>query len=399
MRLIKTIDDINVANRKVLVRSDLNVPMQNGKISDTARILRSIPTINALASKGARVIIISHLGRPGGKRTPELSLKPVAEALEIIINRRVVFGKDCIGPDAQKAIDTALTDEVVLLENLRFYNAEEDNDESFADQLAALADIYINDAFSCAHRAHASTEAISRRLPSAAGILMQAELDALSSSLELPAHPLAAIVGGAKISTKMAVLGYLVERVDQLIIGGGMANTFLFAGGYDIGNSLCEVNMADQACKILEKAISEKCEVVLPSDAIVANDFVKGATTKHVSINAIPKTSMILDIGPASIHNLKQRLAVCKTVVWNGPLGAFETEPFDLGTNEVAAEVALLTKAGKLLSVAGGGDTISALKNARVIDDFSYVSAAGGAFLEWLEGRTLPGVAALLQNQ
>ena len=395
MSTFKTLDDLDVQGCKVLVRSDFNVPIHNGKVQDTSRIVRSLPTLNTLIDKGARVIVISHFGRPKGQVEPEMSLKPVAKALENVLGRNVIFGDDCIGATAQKAIDKASSSDVVLLENLRFHSGEESNEDFFADQLAALADIYINDAFSCAHRAHASTDAIARRLPAAAGVLMRAELDALSTSLESPAHPVAAIVGGAKISTKMAVLGHLIKRVDQLIIGGGMANTFLFASGVDIGQSLCEKNMAHQATKIMEKAAAENCEVVLPFDVIVASEFTEGASTETVLIEAVPGDCMILDIGPASIADLKRRLLDCKTVVWNGPLGAFELAPFDLGTNALAQEAARLTEAGKLLSVAGGGDTISALKNADCIDSFSYVSTAGGAFLEWLEGRTLPGVAAL----
>ena len=396
MSTFKTLDDLEVQGCKVLVRSDLNVPIQNGKILDNSRIVRSLPTLNTLIEKGAKVIVISHFGRPKGQVVPEMSLKPVAKALENVLGRNVIFGDNCIGATAQKAIDKASSNDVVLLENLRFHSGEECNADVFADQLAALADIYINDAFSCAHRAHASTDAIARRLPTAAGALMRAELDALSTSLESPAHPVAAIVGGAKISTKMAVLGHLIKRVDQLIIGGGMANTFLFASGVNIGKSLCEKNMAHQATKILKKATAENCEVVLPFDVIVAPEFTEGASTQTVLIEAVPRDCMILDIGPASISDLKRRLLDCKTVVWNGPLGAFELAPFDLGTNALAQEAARLTETGSLLSVAGGGDTISALKNADCIDGFSYVSTAGGAFLEWLEGRTLPGVAALL---
>ena len=284
---------------------------------------------------------------------------------------------------------------VVVLENLRFHAGEEKNDDAFADQLAALADVYVNDAFSCAHRAHASIDAIAKRLPTAAGRLMQTELEALSNALEAPTHPVAAVVGGAKISTKMAVLGHLVERVDQIVIGGGMANTFLFALSFDVGKSLCEQDMAKQAREIMEKAAAEGCEVVLPVDVVVADKFVEGASSETVPVGVVPADSMILDIGPASIDDLKQRLSGCKTVVWNGPLGAFEISPFDLGTNAVARETARLTEAGQLLSVAGGGDTVAALANADAIDRFSYVSTAGGAFLEWLEGRALPGVAAL----
>ena len=395
MSTFKTIDDLDVQGRKVLVRCDLNVPMRDGNVSDTTRIDRSLPTLRDLMDKGAKVIVMSHFGRPKGQVVPEMSLKPVAAALEKAIGKPVVTATDCVGEAAEKAIAAAGDGEIVMLENLRFHAEEEKNDAAFADQLAALGDIYVNDAFSCAHRAHASTEAIARRLPTAAGRLMEAELSALAGALENPAHPVAAVVGGAKISTKMAVLGHLIERVDQLVIGGGMANTFLFAQGVAVGKSLCEPDMADQARDIMEKAAAAGCEVVLPIDAVVAKEFAEGAASETVPVEAVPDDAMILDVGPASIDDLKQRLAGCKTVVWNGPLGAFEISPFDMGTNAVAREAARLTVEGLLLSVAGGGDTVAALANAGAVEQFSYVSAAGGAFLEWLEGRTLPGVAAL----
>ena len=395
MFAFKTLDDLDVQGRKVLVRADLNVPMRDGNVSDTTRIDRSLPTLNDLLDKGAKVIVVSHFGRPKGQAVPEMSMKPVAAALEKTIGRTVVFGTDCVGKVARKAIDSTEMGGIVVLENLRFHAGEEKNDDAFADQLAALADVYVNDAFSCAHRAHASIDAIAKRLPTAAGRLMQTELEALSNALEAPTHPVAAVVGGAKISTKMAVLGHLVERVDQIVIGGGMANTFLFALSFDVGKSLCEQDMAKQAREIMKKASAEGCEVVLPVDVVVADKFVEGASNETVPVGVVPADSMILDIGPASIDDLKQRLSGCKTVVWNGPLGAFEISPFDLGTNAIARETARLTEAGQLLSVAGGGDTVAALANADAIDRFSYVSTAGGAFLEWLEGRALPGVAAL----
>ena len=395
MSTFKTIDDLDVRGRKVLVRCDLNVPMRDGNVSDTTRIDRSLPTLCDLMDKGAKVIVMSHFGRPKGQVVPEMSLKPVAAALEKAIGKPVVTATDCVGEAAENAIAAAGNGDIVMLENLRFHAEEEKNDAAFADQLAALGDIYVNDAFSCAHRAHASTEAIARRLPTAAGRLMEAELSALAGALENPAHPVAAVVGGAKISTKMAVLGHLIERVDQLVIGGGMANTFLFAQGVAVGKSLCEPDMADQARDIMEKAAAAGCEVVLPIDAVVAKEFAEGAASETVPVEAVPDDAMILDVGPASIDDLKQRLAGCKTVVWNGPLGAFEISPFDMGTNAVAREAARLTVEGSLLSVAGGGDTVAALANAGAVEQFSYVSTAGGAFLEWLEGRTLPGVAAL----
>jgi len=394
----KTIDELDVAGKRVLVRADLNVPMKDGLVSDATRIERSLPTLRDLRAKGAQVIVLSHFGRPNGQRNPELSLKPVAAALETALGSKVVFGTDCIGDAAVNAIASASSDEIIVLENLRFHAGEERNDAAFADALAGLADCYVNDAFSCAHRAHASTEAVARRLPAAAGRLMQAELAALETALGNPERPVAAVVGGAKISTKMAVLGNLAARVDQLIIGGGMANTFLSANGVEVGTSLCETDMADQARAIMADATAAGCEVVLPIDAAVAKAFKEGAASESVPVEAVPTDAMILDIGPASIDDLVQRLGRCRTVVWNGPMGAFEISPFDTGTNAVAREAARLTGAGKLLSVAGGGDTVAALANAGVADGFSYVSTAGGAFLEWLEGKPLPGVAALSEN-
>jgi phosphoglycerate kinase len=395
MTAFKTIDDMDLQGRRVLVRADLNVPMRDGNVSDTTRIDRTVPTLEDLIKKGAKVIVISHFGRPKGQRVPEMSLKPVAAALEKAAGRHVVFGSDCVGEAAEKAIAKAGPDDIVVLENLRYYAEEEKNDAAFSDKLAQLADVYVNDAFSCAHRAHASTEGIARRLPTAAGRLMQAELDALGRALEKPTHPVAAVVGGAKISTKMAVLGHLARKVDQLIIGGGMANTFLFAQGCDVGKSLCEKDMAEDARKIMEEAGAAGCEVVLPIDAVVAAEFAAGAANETVPVGSVPADKMILDVGPATVDDLKARLASCKTLVWNGPLGAFDISPFDLGTNAVAREAARLTAEGALVSVAGGGDTVAALANAGVVDAFSYVSTAGGAFLEWLEGQTLPGVAAL----
>ena len=379
----------------MLVRVDLNVPMHDGRVTDTTRIERTLPTIRDLQAKGAQVIVLSHFGRPRGQRKLEMSLQPVAIALQTSLGQKVAFGADCIGADAVAAIASADNGEVVVLENLRFHAGEEANDGTFAQAIADLADAYVNDAFSCAHRAHASTEAIACLLPAAAGRLMQTELEALSGALGNPERPVAAVVGGAKISTKMDVLGNLVSKVDQLVIGGGMANTFLFASGVDVGKSLSETDMADQAQDIMAKAAAEGCEIILPVDAKVAQTFEAGASSQTVSVDSVPTDSMILDLGPASINDLVQRLGRCRTVVWNGPLGAFEISPFDAGTNAVARETARLTQDGFLLSVAGGGDTVAALANAGVVDHFSYVSTAGGAFLEWLEGKTLPGVAAL----
>ena len=379
----------------MLVRVDLNVPMHDGLVTDTTRIERTLPTIRDLQAKGAQVIVLSHFGRPRGQRKLEMSLQPVAVALQTSLGQNVAFGADCIGADAVAAIASADNGEVVVLENLRFHAGEEANDGTFAQAIADLGDAYVNDAFSCAHRAHASTEAIACLLPAAAGRLMQTELEALSGALGNPERPVAAVVGGAKISTKMDVLGNLVSKVDQLIIGGGMANTFLFASGVDVGKSLSETDMADQAQDITANAAAEGCEIILPVDAKVAQTFEAGASSQTVSVDSVPTDSMILDLGPASINDLVQRLGRCRTVVWNGPLGAFEISPFDAGTNAVARETARLTQDGCLLSVAGGGDTVAALANAGAVDHFSYVSTAGGAFLEWLEGKTLPGVAAL----
>lgn len=395
MTTYKTIDDLDVTGQCVLVRCDLNVPMKDGNITDSTRIDRSLKTLKELSGKGAKVIVLSHFGRPKGQKVDALSLKPIAHTLGNALDRDVLFVPDCIGEVPQKAIADMSNGDIAMLENLRFHAAEEANDVDFAAQLSLLGDIYISDAFSCAHRAHASTEAIARLLPCAAGRLMQAELDALSGALENPEHPVAALVGGAKISTKMNVLGNLVAKTDVVIIGGAMANTFLYAQGIEVGKSLCEPDMADQAREILARAAESGCEVILPLDVAVAETFSEGTANRCVTLDAIPADWMVLDVGPASIQDLSNRLAECKTLVWNGPLGAFEISPFDSGTNAVAREVARLTKAGKLLSVAGGGDTVAALANAGVTDAFSYVSTAGGAFLEWLEGKDLPGIAVL----
>ena len=391
----KTIDDFDVKGKRVLVRADLNVPMRDGRVSDLTRLERTAPTILELARKGAKVVVLAHFGRPKGKVAPELSLKPVAEALGPIVGKPVLFAEDCVGPKAAAVVAGLKDGDVAVLENLRFHADEEKNDSAFAARLAELGQIYVNDAFSCAHRAHASTEAIAKLLPAAAGRLMQAELEALGRALEAPKRPLAALVGGAKISTKMEVLGHLASTVDVLIIGGGMANTFLFAAGVDVGKSLCEKDMAVQARAIRAQGEKRGCRIVLPTDAVVAREFKEGASSRTVALDAVPADSMILDVGPKSVAALSEILAGCHTLVWNGPLGAFEIPPFDAGTTAIAREAAKLTKAGQLLSVAGGGDTVAALVHAGVVEDFSYVSTAGGAFLEWLEGRDLPGVAIL----
>ena len=395
MSNFKTIDDMDVAGKKVLVRADLNVPMADGKPSDTTRIDRTVPTIRDLISRGAKVIVLSHFGRPKGQVVPEMSLKPVAVAMGAALGMDVAFASDTIG-DSAKEITNAMNDgDVAMLENVRFHAEETENDDGFASALAAIGDVYVNDAFSTAHRAHASTEALARKLPAAAGRLMQAELEALGGALGSPKKPVAAVVGGAKVSTKMEVLGNLSKKVDMIIIGGGMANTFLFANGHDVGASLCEKDMADDARKIVKTAAANGCEIVLPLDVVVAKEFAAGAPNKVVGIDEIPADMMALDIGPATIKDVEARLEGCKTLVWNGPFGAFEIAPFDAGTNAAAQAAARLTKAGTLLSVAGGGDTVAALAHAGAADDFTYISTAGGAFLEWIEGKTLPGVAAL----
>jgi phosphoglycerate kinase len=391
----RTLDGVEVAGKRVLLRADLNVPVRDGKITDLTRLERLCPTIRELSQKGARVIVCSHFERPKGKRVPEMSLAPVAAALGEVLGRKVRFADDCIGPAAQAVVDALGNGDIAVLENTRFYPGEEKNDPAFAAELAKLADIYVNDAFSSAHRAHASTEGVARLLPAYAGRLMQAELEALTSALESPQRPVAAIVGGSKVSTKLDLLGNLVRKVDMLVIGGAMANTFLAAQGKPVGKSLQEADMHATAREILAKAKAAGCDVVLPVDAVTAAKFEVNPPTHTVAVEAVPSGEMILDIGPDTVELVKQKLATVKTVVWNGPVGAFETAPFDVGTTAIAQAVAAATAAGKLRSVAGGGDTVSALRHAGVIDKISYVSTAGGAFLEWLEGKTLPGVAVL----
>jgi phosphoglycerate kinase len=391
----RTLDGVAVAGKRVLLRADLNVPVRDGKITDLTRLERLCPTIRELSTAGARVIVCSHFDRPKGKRVPEMSLAPVAAALGEVLGRKVGFADDCIGAPAQQAVEQMADGDVVVLENTRFYPGEEKNDPAFAAELAGLADIYVNDAFSAAHRAHASTEGVAKLLPAYAGRLMQAELEALEAALSRPVRPLAAIVGGAKVSTKLDLLGNLVGRVDMLVIGGAMANTFLAAQGFGVGKSLQEAEMHATARDILARAAAGKCEVLLPVDAVVATEFRPNPPTQTVPVNAVPDDAMILDVGPATVEILEERLSTVKTLVWNGPLGAFETPPFDAATVALALLIARQTRRGALLSVAGGGDTVSALRHAGVLDQMSYVSTAGGAFLEWMEGKTLPGVAAL----
>jgi phosphoglycerate kinase len=393
----KTIDSERVSGKRVLVRVDLNVPMKNGKVSDATRIERAAPTLKELADKGARVIVLSHFGRPDGKRVPEMSLQPLVEPLAKALGRPVAFAEDCVGPQAEAAVNALKPGEVLLLENLRFHAEEEKNDKGFAEQLSTLGDLYVNDAFSAAHRAHASTEGVAHRLPALAGRLMQAELEALNKALGHPKRPVCAVVGGAKVSTKLDLLGNLVSKVDKLIIGGGMANTFLLAQGIKVGKSLAEKDLGKTALEILDKAKAAKCEVLLPVDVVIAGEFKAGAPHRVVEATGCPDDQLILDVGPKSIALYEEHVRACATLVWNGPLGAFEMKPFDAGTVALARTVADLTASGKLLSVAGGGDTVAALAAAGVEEKFSYVSAAGGAFLEWMEGKTLPGVAALIR--
>lgn len=391
----KTLDDIEVKGKRVFVRADLNVPVKDGKVTDATRIVRSASTVAELRDKGAAVIVASHFGRPKGGPSAEFSLKPVADALAEALGTPVAFAEDCVGPVAEAAVAALKPGAVLLLENLRFHAEEEKNDAGFVAALAKLADLYVNDAFSSAHRAHASTEGLAHKLPAAAGRLMQAELEALAAVLEKPERPVTAIVGGAKVSTKLDLLGNLVARVDFLVIGGAMANTFLAAQGVAVGKSLCEHEMTDTALQVLETAKAKGCTIVLPTDVVVAGAFAAGAPSEVVPVDQVPADKMILDVGPVSVRTVVNRLAESKTLLWNGPFGAFEIKPFDAGTNGVARGAADLTKKGALVSVAGGGDTVAALGNAGVVDNLTYVSTAGGAFLEWLEGKTLPGVAAL----
>jgi len=394
----KTLDDLDVRGKRVLVRADLNVPMKNGAVTDATRIERQAPTVRELAEKGARVIGLSHFDRPKGKVVPEMSLKPIAGPLAKAVGRPVAFANDCVGEVAKKAVAGMRDGDILLLENTRFHAGEEKNDPVFAHAVAELGDIFVNDAFSAAHRAHATTEALAHLLPAAAGRSMQAELQHLAKALESPERPLMAVVGGAKVSTKIALLENLVKRVDVLVIGGAMANTFLAAQGHGIGKSLAERDQFGTANRILAAAKDAGATVLLPVDVVAAKEFKASAAHRVVGIDAVADDEMILDVGPATIDAFTVQLGTIRTLVWNGPFGAFETPPFDAGTNAAARAVAKRTREGVLVSVAGGGDTVAALAHAGVADDFTYVSTAGGAFLEWLEGRTLPGVAALIKS-
>jgi phosphoglycerate kinase len=394
MPSFRTLDDLDVNGKRVLVRVDLNAPMKDGKVTDATRIERMAPTIDEIARKGGKVVLLSHFGRPKG-RDPKETLKPLADEVASAIGRAVAFADDCVGEPAKAAVERLKAGDVLLLENTRFHAGEEKNDPAFARELAALGDVYVNDGFSVAHRAHASTAGVADLLPSYAGRSMQAELDALEKALVAPERPLAAIVGGAKVSTKLELLGNLIAKVNVLIIGGGMANTFLLALGKNIGKSLAERDLVPTARDIMTKAKAAGCEIVLPVDAVVARKFEANAPSRVIGVDEVADDEMILDIGPRSIEHAVSVLARVKTLVWNGPFGAFELEPFDNGTIEVAEAAAELTRAGKLVTVAGGGDTVAALNAAGATDRFSYVSTAGGAFLEWLEGKALPGVDIL----
>ena len=391
----KTLDDMDLDDKRVLVRVDINVPMQDGVVSDDTRIIRIVPTVRDILAAGGIPVLLAHFGRPKGQRRPEFSLQPLVVCLEQALGTPVMFAADCIGAGPAAALQALPKGEVLLLENTRYHAAEEANDPGFAAQIAKLGDIYCNDAFSAAHRAHASTEALARVLPSCAGRLMAAELDALETALGAPKHPVVAVVGGAKVSTKLALLSNLVTKVDHLVIGGGMANTFLAAQGHSVGTSLAEHDMTDTASDILARATATGCEIILPSDVVVAQEFAANAPHQTVAINLCPADGMILDAGAQTVARITDCFSTAKTLIWNGPLGAFELEPFDTATNAAARQAANLTKAGGLVSVAGGGDTVAALNKAGVADTFSYLSTAGGAFLEWMEGKTLPGVAAL----
>lgn len=391
----KTLDDMDLAGKRVLVRVDINVPVENGTVTDDTRMRRVAPTIADILTAGGTPILLAHFGRPKGQVVPEVSLRPLVPALEAVFGAPVLFCADCRGPAAEAAIGAAGADTVVLLENTRFYPGEEKNDATLAGEMAALGDIYCNDAFSAAHRAHASTEALAHLLPACAGRLMQAELSALEAALGAPKRPVVAVVGGAKVSTKLDLLGNLVSKVDTLVIGGGMANTFLAAKGINVGKSLCEHDMADTAREILTKAQAATCAILLPVDIVVAREFKAGAEHETVPADACPADAMILDAGPKTVARIADVFEDARTLIWNGPMGAFEIAPFDAATNAAAQQAAKQTKAGTLISVAGGGDTVAALNQAGAAEDFTYISTAGGAFLEWMEGKTLPGVAAL----
>lgn len=391
----KTLDDMDLADKVALVRVDINVPMKDGQVTDATRIDRIIPTIRDILAAGGKPVLLAHFDRPKGKVVPEMSLEQLVPALEAALGQKVGFASDCIGMPAKTAVAAMQPGDVILLENTRFHAGEEANDKMLAASMAALGHIYVNDAFSAAHRAHASTEGVAHLLPACAGRLMEAELKALDAALGNPARPVAAVVGGAKVSTKLDLLGNLVGRVEHLIIGGGMANTFLVAQGFEVGASMAERDMANTALEILGKAKAAGCTIHLPTDIVVAREFKANTATETLPVAECPSDAMILDAGPDSIANIEAVFKACKTVIWNGPLGVFELPPFHIATTAAAKCAADLTAAGNLISVAGGGDTVSALNQTGAADHFTYISTAGGAFLEWMEGKTLPGVAAL----
>jgi phosphoglycerate kinase len=391
----KTLDDMDLDGKVVLTRVDINVPVENGVVTDATRIERIVPTVRDILAKGGKPVLLAHFGRPKGQVVPDMSLRVTIPALEQALGLPVRFAESCVGGPAKTVVAGMQPGEVLLLENTRFHAGEEANEPSFAAALAALGQVYCNDAFSAAHRAHASTEGIARLLPSCAGRGMEAELTALDKALGSPHRPVMAVIGGAKVSTKLDLLGNLVARVDFLVIGGGMANTFLAADGVAVGTSLAEREMADTARAIEDKAKTAGCQIILPSDIVVAREFKAGAASDTLAADACPEDAMILDAGPETVARIGQIMETCKTLIWNGPLGAFEIPPFDQATVAAAARAAELTRAGRLISVAGGGDTVAALNQAGVAGDFTYISTAGGAFLEWMEGKTLPGVAAL----
>ncbi|MBB4952563.1 phosphoglycerate kinase [Agrobacterium vitis] len=399
MPAFKTLDDLNdIAGKRVLLRVDLNVPVADGKVTDATRIERVAPTIKELSGKGAKVILLAHFGRPKGEPVADMSLSQIVTSVEEVLDQAVAFASDCIGEAAATAVAAMNNGDILLLENTRFHKGEEKNDAAFTADLAKNGDIFVNDAFSAAHRAHASTEGLAHILPAYAGRTMQAELEALEKGLGQPTHPVVAIVGGAKVSSKIDLLMNLVTKVDALVIGGGMANTFLAAQGIDVGKSLCEHDLTDTAKQIFTKAEAAGCTIVLPVDGVVAREFKAHAANETVSVSAIPADAMMLDVGPKSVAVVNEWISKAATLVWNGPFGAFEIQPFDAATVSAAKHAADCTKAGTLVSVAGGGDTVSALNHAGVADDFSYVSTAGGAFLEWMEGKELPGVTVLTKT-
>ncbi|WP_294925597.1 phosphoglycerate kinase [uncultured Paracoccus sp.] len=393
-----TIDDLDLDGKVVLTRVDINVPVENGTVTDATRIERIVPTVKAIQAKGGIPVLLAHFDRPKGKHVPEMSLRQLVPALEAALGQPVKFAEEAIGGPAKRAVGDLAAGDVLLLENTRFYPGEEQNDATFAASLAALGQVYVNDAFSAAHRAHASTEGIARLLPAAAGRLMEAELNALDAALGNPERPVAAVVGGAKVSTKLELLTNLIEKVEHLVIGGGMANTFLVAQGIEVGKSLAERDMADTAREILAKSESTGCTIHLPVDIVVAREFAENAPSEVLPAGECPSDAMILDAGPRTVEAIRATFAQSRTLIWNGPLGAFEIAPFDTATNAAAQSAAELTREGKLVSVAGGGDTVAALNKAGVAGDFTYISTAGGAFLEWMEGKELPGVAALLKR-